>query len=150
MDVRRRSMFDSTMDPKAPVPAHHTLATFLWICAGGAAGTGVRWLVSTWALKAFGPRFPWGTLAVNLLGSFLMGALMHAGTASERLSPTLRLALTTGVLGGFTTYSAFSWESLRYLQEGATGLGVLYVAGTLAGCLLACFLGFLVGRAVWG
>ncbi len=80
------------------------MSRLLWICLGGAVGSGARYLVSTWVLAALGPAFPWGTLAVNAIGSFLLGALMHVGLSTDLLSPTLRIALSTGVLGGFTTF----------------------------------------------
>ena len=89
------------------------MTRFLWICVGGAAGTGARYLLSGWALATLGASFPWGTLAVNVLGSFLLGLLMQVGITTSLLSPTLRLALTTGVMGGFTTYSTFNYETIR-------------------------------------
>lgn len=119
---------------------------FLWICLGGAVGTGARYLLSGWALRAFGPAFPYGTLAVNLLGSFLVAVLMVVGVETTLMSPTLRLALTTGVMGGFTTYSAFSYETLKYFEEGAWWIGMLNVLATVVGCLVACLLGWLCGR----
>jgi CrcB protein len=123
---------------------------FLWICLGGALGTGARWLVSGWALRWLGSAFPWGTLAVNVLGSFLIGALMHVGLTMESMPPTLRLALTTGVLGGFTTFSAFSYETVRLLQEEAWLLAFANVSANVAACLLACFLGIVAARAILG
>ena len=100
------------------------MSRFFWICLGGAAGTGARYLLSSWALSALPSPFPFGTLAVNLIGSFLMGLLVPIGHASPLLSPTARLALTTGVLGGFTTYSAFNEDSprARRVHLGEAGL----------------------------
>lgn len=118
-----------------------------WICVGGAFGSGARYLLSGWVLDQLGPAFPSGTLAVNLIGSFLLGALMFLGVEAALLPPTLRLALTTGVMGGFTTYSTFSYETMRYLQDGAWGLALLNVAVTVVGCLVACLLGW--GLAQW-
>jgi len=123
---------------------------FLWICVGGAAGTGARYLVAGWALSLLGPAFPYGTLAVNLLGSFLLGGLMHVGLSTEWLSPTLRLAVTTGAMGGFTTYSTFSYETAKLFQERAIGLAALNVTVTVVACLAATFLGLLAGRWVVG
>ncbi|HET9209989.1 MAG TPA: CrcB family protein, partial [Thermoanaerobaculia bacterium] len=88
------------------------MARFLWICLGGAAGTGARYLLSGWLLRAAGPGFPWGTLAVNVIGSFLLGLILQVSLTTTLISPTLRLALTTGVMGGFTTYSTFNYETL--------------------------------------
>ena len=125
------------------------MTRFLWICAGGAAGTGARYLLSGWALAAFGSAFPWGTLAVNLIGSFLLGFLMQVGLATSLLSPTLRLSLTTGVMGGFTTYSTFNHETIRYIQDGSWPVALGNVAATLIGCLLAGVVGLAVGRWVF-
>jgi CrcB protein len=123
---------------------------FLWICLGGAAGSGARYLLSGWSLRVLGSAFPYGTLAVNLIGSFLLAALMFAGTEAGAVSPTVRLALGTGVLGGFTTYSTFSYETMKYLQDGAWGVALLNMIVTLVGCLAACFLGWAMARGLLG
>lgn len=123
---------------------------FLWICLGGAVGTGARYLVSGWVLRWLGAGFPFGTLAVNLLGSFLLGLLMQIGLSTEAMSPTLRTALATGVMGGFTTYSTFSYETMRLLEAQSYGLAFLNVTTTVAACLLACYLGTAVARALAG
>lgn len=122
------------------------MARLLWICLGGAVGTGARYLLSIGIFRLTGPGFPWGTLAVNVIGSFLLGLLMHLSATTESFPPTLRLALTTGVMGGFTTYSTFNQETLGFFREGSWGLGVAYLAVTLVGCLLAGLLGLLTGR----
>jgi CrcB protein len=121
-----------------------------WICLGGAVGTGARYLLSGWVLERLGPAFPSGTLAVNALGSFLLGALMFLSVEGGMLSPTLRLALATGVLGGFTTYSTFSYETMRLLQGGAATLALLNVLVTMVGCLAACFLGWAAAQMLTG
>jgi len=123
---------------------------FLWICLGGAAGTGARYLLSGWALAAFGPAFPYGTIGVNVLGSFLVGLLVQIFVATPGLSPTLRLALTTGVMGGFTTYSAFNQETVRYIEDGAWRFALGNVALTLLLCLAAGFAGMALGRSLFG
>jgi CrcB protein len=126
------------------------LTQLAWVCVGGAVGSGARYLVSGWALQRFGPGFPWGTLAVNVVGSFLLGALMYVGLQTTLLSPTLRLALTTGVMGGFTTYSTFNYETVEYLRERAWWMGALNVTVTLLGCLGAGVLGLGLARWVFG
>jgi CrcB protein len=126
------------------------VARLLWICLGGAVGSGARYLLSGWVLDRLGPAFPSGTLAVNALGSFLLGALMFLGVEAGMLSPTARLALTTGVMGGFTTYSTFSYETMRYLQDGAWTLALLNVVATVVGCLAACFLGWTAAHRLAG
>lgn len=122
--------------------------TLPWIVLGGAAGTLARALLSAWMLRVMGPAFPWGTLAVNLVGSFLMGLLTQVSFARPDLSPALRLGATTGFLGGFTTYSAFNQDTLRLLEEGAHAAALTNVAGTLLGALAAGALGMWAGRAL--
>jgi CrcB protein len=122
------------------------MARLLWICLGGAAGTGARYLLSLWIFRLTGPGFPYGTLAVNVIGSFLLGFILQFSLTTESMSPTLRLALTTGVMGGFTTYSTFNAETLGFLREGAWGMGLAYLGSTVAACLAAGTLGFLSAR----
>ena len=123
-----------------------SLTQFLGICLGGAVGTGARYGLTTWLLRATGAGFPYGTLAVNLIGSFLVALLAVVGTDSTWLSPTMRLALMTGVMGGFTTYSAFSLETVQFLHAGALATAASLVLVTVFGCLGACWLGWLCGR----
>jgi CrcB protein len=122
----------------------------LWVCLGSAAGGGARHLISEWSLRSLGPAFPYGTLAVNLVGSFLIAVLMYAGLDKELFSPTVRIALTTGLMGGFTTYSTFSYETMRAIQEGAWSTAAANVLVTVLGCLLACFLGWASARWAFG
>jgi CrcB protein len=126
------------------------MARFLWICLGGAAGTGARYLLSGWLLRAAGPGFPWGTLAVNVIGSFLLGLIMQVSLTTGLISPALRLALTTGVMGGFTTYSTFNYETLQYLQQNDWLAACANVAVTLLVCLAAGALGVLGGKLLAG
>ncbi len=126
------------------------MSRFGWVCLGGALGTGARYLVAVGALRLLGPAFPWGTLVVNVTGSFLVGAVMHVGLTTQWLSPTLRLALTTGLIGGFTTYSTFNYETLQYLREGAALFALINVVATLALCLLAGWFGLVTARALVG
>lgn len=115
------------------------VSALLWVCAGGAVGTGGRYLVQL-ALPAAadGPRA--ATLAVNLAGCFLLGALV-AGSPRLGLSPTLQAALGTGLLGGFTTYSTFNQEVLLAFSREEWGRAAVYVGATLCGGLLAAALG---------
>ena len=116
------------------------------ISLGGALGTAARYLLSVWLLRALGPAFPYGTLAVNVIGSFLLGVIMQAGLDTTVLSPTARVVLGTGVMGGFTTYSAFNYETLQYVQQGAWATAALYVVTTLLVCLAAAALGIAAAR----
>jgi CrcB protein len=122
----------------------------LLICLGGAIGTGARYLIAIGAPRLLGAAFPYGTLTVNVVGSFLLGAVMHVGLTTNLITPGLRLVLATGVLGGFTTYSTFNYETMEYLREGAFWLAGLNVAATVALCLLASVLGLALARWLVG
>jgi len=126
------------------------MSRLLWISLGGAVGTGARYLLAGWVQRALGPAFPYGTLSVNLIGSFLLGVLMVVGLQTELMSPTVRMAVTTGAMGGFTTYSTFSYETLGLMQQGAWGSAALNIGVTITVCLAASFLGFAVGRWLVG
>ncbi|HEY5450240.1 MAG TPA: fluoride efflux transporter CrcB [Polyangia bacterium] len=112
------------------------MARFLLICLGGAVGTGARYLFSTAMKRAFG-NFPFGTLGVNVIGSFLASIVMVLALEKSALSPDMRLILVTGVLGGFTTYSSFNYETLHLAQSGAVTLAIVNVLVTLVTCMLA-------------
>ena len=126
------------------------MARLLWVCLGSALGGGARYVVSQAALQLLGTGFPFGTLAVNVLGSFGIGLIMHVGLETTLLSPTARLFLTTGVMGGFTTYSTFNYETLGLVSEGDWLRAGLNVAATFAACLVAGLLGVASGRALLG
>jgi CrcB protein len=120
-----------------------------WICLGGAAGTAARHLLTLWSHERFGSSFPYGTLAVNLIGCFLVSLVLQAAVSAE-WSATLRLALVTGVLGGFTTYSAFNHETLRLFSQGSSGVAVGYIGLTVIGGLLSGWVGLAIGRGLFG
>jgi CrcB protein len=126
------------------------MSRFLLICLGGAVGTGARYLTALWAAAALGSSFPFGTLIVNVLGSFLIAFIMHVGGATELISSDARAILTTGVMGGFTTYSTFNYETTNYLREGAWLFAAANATATVAGCLVAGFAGLAVARLVVG
>jgi fluoride exporter len=118
----------------------------LLICVGGAAGTAARYGINLLAASWLGSDFPFATFIVNVLGSFLIGVVQQLALDSAVLSETARLALTVGVLGGFTTYSSFSYETLRLAQTGAWTLAALNVIATTTLCLVACTLGLELTR----
>ena len=120
-----------------------------WICLGGAAGTAARHLLTLWSNDRFGSSFPYGTLVVNLIGCFVISLVVQAAVTSD-WPPTLRLALVTGVLGGFTTYSAFNHETLRFFSQGSGGMALGYVALTMIGGLLSGWLGLAAARGLFG
>ncbi|MES0371816.1 MAG: fluoride efflux transporter CrcB [Mariprofundaceae bacterium] len=116
------------------------------VAIGGASGAVLRYLMAGAVQRFAGGAFPWGTFAVNALGSFLLGFLfvwlIERSTASE----LVRLALTVGMLGAFTTFSTYSLESIRLLQEGAYGLAAGNVIGQVVVCLLLTWLGIQCAR----
>jgi fluoride exporter len=123
---------------------------FLLICLGGAIGTGLRYLTSGLAARWLGADFPYGTLIVNVVGSFLIGLIQQIGIASLLIPDATRLFLTVGIMGGLTTYSSFSYETVRLAQMGAWGEAWVNVLVTTALCLGVCFLGIAVGRQIVG
>lgn len=116
------------------------------VMLGGAIGAGARHLTGRAALALWGPGFPWGTLIVNLLGGMLMGLL--AGWLAARASgdEALRYLLGVGVLGGYTTFSAFSLETASMLQRGEHSVALLYILASVAGSILALFAGLQIAR----
>jgi CrcB protein len=118
----------------------------LLVAAGGAIGSVLRYLVAMLALTWLGPAFPWGTLAVNLVGSFLIGVVQALAIEGLVLGEDARLFLSTGVMGGLTTYSAFSYESVRLLESGAWTSAALNIVFTTAACLALCVLGLTTAR----
>ena len=120
--------------------------TMLWVVVvAGGLGSGARYLVGQWASSAIGVAFPYGTLIVNLTGSFILGAVVQL-SMSGNWSPELRAAVATGFLGGFTTYSSFNQEALTMLAGGAVGAAGAYLTITIAGGLAAGSLGLAVAR----
>ncbi len=113
----------------------------------GAAGTLARYGLDGWIQYRAGSSFPAGTLTVNLLGCFLMGAIGQYSLTHLSVPPDLRIGLTTGMLGAFTTFSTFGWESMRMLQTGEWAKAALYVGASLAGGLVAMMLGMRLGSA---
>jgi CrcB protein len=117
-----------------------------WIGLGGAVGTLARYGVAIWCQQRFGASFPWGTLVVNVIGSFLLAVVMQVAISTTLLSETSRLALSTGVMGGFTTYSSFNYETTKLLEEGAWKTACVNVAVTVLACLIAGLLGAALAR----
>jgi CrcB protein len=116
------------------------------VMIGGAAGAGLRWEFGRLAMARLGPGFPWGTLAVNLIGGLLMGVLAGAMTGADHADRPLWLLLAVGLLGGFTTFSAFSLDLFAMLERGRLGTASLYVAASVAGSLLLLAAGWWTAR----
>lgn len=122
----------------------------LLVAVGGALGAVARYQTTAWLARlAYPSTFPYGTLAVNVAGSFLLGLLLGFGAESRlAVPPTLRIALGAGFLGAFTTFSTFSYETLEVLRLGEPRLALVNVAANLTAALAACWLGIVLGGKV--
>lgn len=118
---------------------------------GGAIGAILRYLVGSAFLQRFGPGFPWGTFAINVTGSFLIGMVAQfALTRSFGVTPMVRIFVATGVLGGYTTFSAFSLDTVVLVGDGAPSLALAYAAGSVVSGVIAAYLGQAVARLATG
>jgi CrcB protein len=122
----------------------------LLVALGGGLGSLLRYLAVGAVMRWVGGEFPLGTLLVNVSGSFAIGLVQQAAAEARVLDESTRLLLVTGLLGGFTTYSAFSWETVQLAGSGAAGLAWLNVLATTALCLAGCVAGMLLGRLLFG
>lgn len=120
----------------------------IFIAVGSAFGGVLRFLISKWMSAAVASPFPYGTLAVNLTGCFLIGLFYGIALKHPSTSPSVMLFLTTGFCGGFTTFSAFSYENLQLLKSGASGLAATYIAVSVIGGLVLTFLGFQIIKSL--
>jgi CrcB protein len=124
------------------------MRNLLLVMIGGAAGAGLRWEFGRLALRQLGPGFPWGTLGVNLIGGLLMGAVAGTMTATGAVDRPLWLLLAVGLLGGFTTFSAFSLDLFAMIERGRFGAASLYVGASVLGALLLFAVGWWAARAM--
>jgi CrcB protein len=119
----------------------------LLVVVGGGIGAGIRHLTNIGALRLVGPNYPWGTIAINIVGSFAMGlfvaTLMRRGGSNE-----VRLFVATGILGGFTTFSAFSLDFATLWERGATLPALGYALASVIGAIIALFLGLWLARSL--
>lgn len=118
----------------------------LIVMAGGAIGAGLRFLLARWTLHQFGPAFPWGTLTANILGGLAMGILAGLLARFGAGGEGWRLFLGVGILGGFTTFSAFSLEAVNMIQRGAIGLAAGYALVSIIASVAALFIGLWLVR----
>ncbi len=120
----------------------------LAIAGGGAVGALLRFWVSTWVYGRLGREFPWGTLAVNVAGSLLMGVLYILLIERLSVSPAWRAALLVGLLGAFTTFSTFSIETLNLIEDGALLKALMNISLSVTLCLVGAWMGVLLGRTI--
>ena len=118
------------------------------VAGGGAVGAVARFQVSWVATALLGTRFPFGTLIANVAGCLLLGALAALSVSTHHISPAARLALGTGFLGAFTTFSTFSYEAVLLLQGGEAGKALGYVGGSVLAGIALVVVGLGVGRAI--
>lgn len=119
---------------------------FLYLGIFGGLGCIARYLLSGWAYNLAGRALPYGTLTVNVLGSLLLGLIMEGSLRSTLLSPELRLGMTVGFLGGFTTFSTFSYETVRLLEDGSLAAAGANVLLNVFVCVAAAMIGIFLAR----
>ena len=121
---------------------------YVLIFLGGGIGAVARYGLQGFVHRYAGNNFPYGTLVVNLLGCFVLGYLMVAFEERFLMNPALRLFLTIGILGGFTTFSSFSFETVALLRDGEWMFGMSNILASVIGCLLATFAGMAAAKAI--
>jgi CrcB protein len=126
------------------------VSTYFWIAIGGALGSMARFACSNLALAWFGPGFPWGTLGINVLGSFVIGfvATLTGPDGRALVSGDARQFVMVGICGGYTTFSAFSLQTLTLVQEGEVVRAGLNVGGSVVLCLIAVWLGYIAAISI--
>lgn len=124
------------------------MSHLLAIAAGGAFGAVFRFWLSSGVYKWLGQSFPYGTLVVNVFGSFLMGILFVALTERWAGDTVIRAALMVGLLGAFTTFSTFSMETLNLIEQGAVLKAMINIIASVSMCLAAVWFGVLLGRSL--
>ena len=122
------------------------MQVILLIAGFGALGCLTRYYVSGWVYDLFGRNFPYGTFAVNILGAFIIGLIMEFGMRSTLLPVSLRTGLTIGFLGGLTTFSTFSYETFRLLEDGELFVATTNVLVSVIVCLTFTWLGIHTAR----
>lgn len=118
------------------------------VCLGGGIGAGLRHLTNLGAARLFAAAFPWGTLGVNMVGSLAMGLVAAWFAGRTGASQEMRLFLATGILGGFTTFSAFSLDAALLWQRGDAVSAVIYVVGSVTGAILSLCAGLWLARTL--
>jgi len=122
-----------------------TAVTIALFCAGGGL---TRYYLSGWVYHLLGRGFPYGTFVVNIIGAYFIGLIMEFGLRSTMVSDTLRLGLTVGFMGGLTTFSTFSYETFKLLEDGQFVLAFTNVLASVAVCLLFTWLGIVTVRSL--
>jgi CrcB protein len=124
------------------------MQTVLFIAGFGALGCLARYYMSSWVYALMGRGFPYGTLAVNIVGAFFIGFVMELSLRSTLISTNLRVGLTIGFMGGLTTFSTFSFETFKLLEDGQFVVALTNVLMSVFVCLLLTWLGIIVARQI--
>jgi len=119
------------------------------VAAGGAIGSVLRFLIGTIALNVVGPGFPWGTFAINVSGSLAIGFVLQTAESRVGLPPYVRLFLASGFLGGYTTFSAYAYETYVLSRDALSALSLWYGLGSILAGVAAVLLGIALARAVF-
>lgn len=125
-----------------------SLLVFVVGC-GGFIGASLRYLISLWATKGIGPQFPFGTLIVNVLGAIIIGFVTEMSLRTTVVSPTMKTFITTGMMGGLTTFSTFSLETITIFSHGNFGLGSVNIILNLFLSLVGVILGQFIARILF-
>jgi len=125
------------------------LDRYFAVLAGAGLGGLARYVAGTWIMAKYGGRFPLGTFIINVTGSFLIGVLMMLFTERLQPHPNWRLFLVVGVLGGYTTFSSFEYETLQAVRDGTSWLAALYVLASVGVGYLGVWLGALLALRAW-
>lgn len=118
------------------------------VFVGGGTGAIFRYLLASWIYEVVGSGFPYGTLVVNILGCFVIGLFLTMAEGRFLISPSVRVFVAVGIIGGFTTFSTLNFETLELLRDGAFALALLNVGASIAVGLSATWVGAVVGRII--
>lgn len=121
---------------------------YLYMAVGAILGAYCRYWVGAWANARWGTDFVYGTLLINLIGSFVLGFFLTMNLERNLFTPNARFLVAVGWCASFTTYSTFSWDTFRYIQQGNLSLAFLNMGATLLGCLVATWAGVVAGRLI--
>jgi fluoride exporter len=124
------------------------LGALLWVGLGGFLGAIARYGLGGWAAARWGATFPWGTFVINITGSFILGFFMALAQYRPWLHPQLRLLFAVGFVGAYTTFSTYTYESMRLMMDGQFALAALNVIGSVVVGLAAVFAGFVLGDSI--
>jgi CrcB protein len=124
------------------------LVALLWVGLGGFLGSIARYLLSGWAAARWGVIFPWGTFIINISGSFILGFFLAFAQERPWVHPQARLLFAIGFIGAYTTFSTYTYESIRLMINGQFALAAAYIVGSVVLGLVAVFAGVALGNSI--